>query len=310
MPKPRAYDYAVLAIGIVAVSTAAVLIREADAPSLVIAAYRLVLASAPMVAFTAYRREQLVPARGERAALTLLAGVCLALHFVFWVESVKQTSIVTSVVLVTTAPLFVALASGPLLGERQAKAIWYGLAVTALGTLVMVGEDFGEGSDTVRGDLYALLGAVFAAVFLLVGRRLLATEGRWLPYSTATYAIAALILAVMVVAAGDPITGFSDETYVYLVLLALVPQLIGHSAVNRSLVYLPAVAVALAVQGEPVGATVLAATLLGEVPTVFELAGGALVLGGVYVGLRPGRGTPHPPTPSPSHGEGEQETGR
>lgn len=289
MPGARPYDFAVLAVGVVAVSTAAILIREAEAPSLVIAAYRVVLASIPMLAFTAYRRERLLPAGRERAALTLFAGVCLALHFAVWIESVKQTSIVTSVVLVTTAPLFVALASGPLLGERPGKAIWYGLALTALGTLVMVAEDVGEGSDTVRGDIYALLGAVFAAAFMLAGRKLLATEGRWLPYSAATYAIAAVVLVAMVLVSGETISGFSDETYVYLVLLALVPQVIGHSAINRSLGYLPAFAVALAVQGEPVGATVLAATLLGEVPTAFELLGGALVLGGVYVGLRPSR---------------------
>ena len=289
MPKPRAYDYAVLAIGILAVSTAAILIREAQAPSLVIAAYRLVLASIPMLAFTAYRRESLLPGRGERAVLTLVAGVALALHFGFWIESVKQTSIVTSVVLVCTAPLFVALASGPLLGERPSRAVWYGLAVTAIGTLVMVGEDIGEGSDTVRGDLYALLGAVFTAVFLLVGRRLLSTGGRWLPYSTATYTIAAAILATAVIVNGDPVTGFSDETYLYLVLLALVPQIIGHSALNRSLGYVPAFGVALAVQGEPIGSAALAATLLGEIPTVFELTGGALVLVGLYVGLRPSR---------------------
>ena len=289
MAGPRAYDYGVLAIGVAAVSTAAILIREAEAPSLVIAAYRIVLASAPMLAFTAYRREQLVPRGGDRVAWTLFAGLCLALHFAVWIESVKQTSIVTSVVLVTTAPLFVALASGPLLGERPGRAIWYGLGLTALGTLVMVGEDLGEGSDTLRGDAYALLGALFAAAFMLAGRRMLATEGRWLPYSTATYSVAGVILVAMVIVSGETISGFSHETYLYLVLLALVPQVIGHTAINRSLGYLPAFAVALAVQGEPVGATVLAAVVLDEIPSGLELGGAALVLFGVYVGLRPAR---------------------
>jgi drug/metabolite transporter (DMT)-like permease len=289
MPGPRPYDFAVLAIGVVAVSTAAILIREAEAPSLVIAAYRIVLASIPMLVFTAYRREELVPRRGDRAALTFLAGLALALHFAVWIESVKQTSIVTSVVLVTTAPLFVALASGPLLGERPGRLVWYGLGMTVAGTLIMIGEDFGEGSDTLRGDLYALMGAVFAAVFMLIGRRLLAAEGRWLPYSTATYSVAGIILVGMVIVSGETVSGFSDETYLYLVLLALVPQIIGHTAINRSLGYLPAFAVAIAVQGEPVGSTVLAAGLLGEVPTPLELGGGLLVLAGVYVGLRPER---------------------
>jgi drug/metabolite transporter (DMT)-like permease len=289
MTRPRPFDYAVLAVGVVAVSTAAIIIREADAPSLVIAAYRLVLASVPMLAFTAYKREKLLLDKGERTALTLLAGVSLALHFAFWIESVKDTSVITSVVLVSMAPLFVTVGSGPLLGEKPAKAVWYGLAITAAGTLIMVGDDFGAGGDTLRGDLYALLGAGFTTVFLLVGRRMLAAEGRWLPYSTGTYSVAALTLVVFVAVAGHPVTGYSGETYLYFLLLALVPQIVGHTALNRSLGYLPAFAVALAVQGEPVGSTVLAAVLLGEVPTLLQLAGGALVLAGVYVGLRPSR---------------------
>ncbi len=289
MAKARGFDYAMLAIGVLAVSTAAIIIREADAPSLVIAAYRLVLASVPMLAFSAYRRERLLPHTGERIGLTLLAGVSLALHFAFWITSVKETSVVTSVVLVSMAPLFVSVASGPLLGERPARAVWYGLAITALGTLIMVSDDFGAGGDTLRGDLYALIGAGFTTVFLLVGRRMLATEGRWLPYSTGTYSVAAVTLVAFVAIAGDPVTGFGTMTYVYMVLLALVPQIIGHTALNRSLGYLPAFAVALAIQGEPVASTVLAAVLLNEIPTGLELAGGALVLAGVYIGLRPSR---------------------
>jgi drug/metabolite transporter (DMT)-like permease len=289
MANARPFDYGMLAIGVLAVSTAAIIIRETDAPSLVIAAYRLVLASAPMLAFSAYRRETLLPRTGKRIGLTLLAGLSLALHFAFWIESVKATSVVTSVVLVSMAPLFVSVASGPLLGERPARVMWYGLAITALGTLVMVSDDFGAGGDTLRGDLYALIGAGFTTVFLLVGRRMLATEGRWLPYSTGTYSVAGVTLVAFVAIAGDPVTGFGTMTYVYLGLLALVPQIVGHTALNRSLGVLPAFAVALAIQGEPVGSTVLAAVLLGEVPTALELAGGVLVLAGVYVGLRPSR---------------------
>jgi drug/metabolite transporter (DMT)-like permease len=109
----------------------------------------------------------------------------------------------------------------------------------------------------------------------------------------------------MVVVSGDPVRGFSDETYLYLFLLALVPQIIGHSAINRSLGYLPAFAVALAVQGEPVGATILAAALLAEVPSALELCGAALVLAGVYVGLRPRRERSSPRGPLSLREEGE-----
>ena len=289
MGQARPFDYAILVVGIIAVSTAAILIREADAPTRTIAAYRLVLASLPMVAFTLWRREDIVPRGQARTALTLAAGLFLALHFLFWVESVKETSIVTSVVLVTTAPLFVAIGSGPLLGERPDRRVWYGLAITVAGTVVMVAEDFGEGGDTVRGDAFALLGAVFAAGFMLAGRRVLLGGARWLPYSTGTYIVAAVFLIAAVALGGDALTGFTAETYVYLVLLALLPQMIGHTAINRSLGLLPAFVVALAVQAEPVGSTILAAGLLSEFPTALELIGGVMVLAGVYLGLRPGR---------------------
>jgi drug/metabolite transporter (DMT)-like permease len=288
MPTGRAFDYAVLALGVVAVSTAAIFIREADAPALIIAAYRLSIASLPLLLIAGVRRTDLTQGSRERLVLTLLSGIFLALHFVFWISSVQETSVVTSVVLVTLAPLFVTLASGPLLGEQPIRAIWLGLAIAVAGTLVMVSQDFGAGGDTLRGDAFALLGAVFAAAFFLAGRRVLSGGGRWFQYSTATYSSAAVILLVVAVIAGDSFTGYSDHTYLFLVLLALVPQLIGHTAVNRTLGHLPAMAVSLAVQGEPVGATILAALFLHETPTMLQLIGALLVLLGVYVGLRPG----------------------
>jgi drug/metabolite transporter (DMT)-like permease len=283
----RGFDIAVLALGIAAVSTAAVLIREADAPVLVIAAYRLVFASLPLLALAAVRRRAILPSQRDRAALILVSGVMLAAHFAFWVASVKQTSVVTATVLVTTTPLFVSLASGPLLHEPPGRAIWTGLAIAAAGSLFMVSEDIGAGGDTLQGDAFALMGALFAAAYFLAGRRLLAEGVNWLNYITVTYSTAAACLIALALAGGSRLSGYSAETYGIFLLLALVPQLIGHSAVNRSLAHLPAVVVSLAVMGEPVGATILAAVFLGEHPSLLQLTGGLLVLAGVYAGLRP-----------------------
>ena len=280
------FDYLVLALGVCAVSTGAVLVRQAEAPALVIAAYRLTIASTPLLAIAALRRRTVIPRQRDRLALSLVAGVCLALHFAFWIASVQQTSIVTSVVLVTASPLFVALASGPLLGERPTAATWLGIALAALGAGVMVLEDIGSGSETLLGDLYAVLGAVFISGYFMAGRSLRAAGETWLTYVTLAYSVAAVVLVVMALVSGDSFTGYSTETYLYFVLLALVPQLIGHTALNRSLGYLPAVSVTIAVLGEPVGATILGAIFLSETPTPVEVAGALLVLGGVYVGLR------------------------
>jgi drug/metabolite transporter (DMT)-like permease len=282
----RPFDLVVLTIGVLAVSTAAVFIREADAPSIVIAASRMLLATAPFLLVAAVRGDRLVPAGPPARWLTLGTGLLLAIHFAVWIKSVQETSVVTSVVLVTTAPLFVAIASGPLLGEPPTRNVWIGLAIAAVGTLVMVSEDFGAGGDTLLGDLYALIGAVCAAGMFLAGRQVLSAGAGWFPFSTAIYAIAALVLAALVLLSGETFSGYSDKTYLYLLLLALVPQVIGHTALNRTLGHMPAFAVSLAVMGEPVGATILAALVLDETPTAIQLAGGLLVLAGVYAGLK------------------------
>ena len=283
--QPRALDFAILALGVCAVSTAAVIIRETDAPSIVIAAYRILLASIPLLFIAAVKHEKPL-AGGRLLPMGLLAGVFIALHFAFWIASVKDTSIVTSVTLVASQPLWVAIVSGPLLNEPTPRAIWAGVAIGIVGALVMVSEDFGEGGDTLKGDLFALLGAIFAAGYILTGR-IARTEGAGLrEYISVAYPTGAVILVVVTIASGNGFGGYSSETYALLLLLALVPQLIGHTILNRSLGVLPAVTVAIAILGEPIGATVLATTILGEPPSLVESAGGVILLVGVYLGVR------------------------
>ncbi len=287
MQQRKSYAYPVLAIGVAAVSCAAILIREADAPVLVIAAYRMGLAAIPAgtLALATSRRE------GSRERLSLwplLAGVFLALHFGFWIASLQQTSVIASVVLVTTNPLFVGLASPFLLRERVPAAVWIGIAISMAGAGLMAAEDIGEGLGTIVGDLYALLGAVFGAAYWMTGRAA-RRQMSWAGYTGGAYTAAAVLLIAAVLIAREPFTGYSAKTFVMFGLLALVPQLVGHSAINWSLGYVPAALVAIAILGEPVGATALAVLFLGETPSGLEIAGGLLVLAGVYAALRPGR---------------------
>jgi drug/metabolite transporter (DMT)-like permease len=296
--QPQRSDLLILALGVVAVSTAALFIREADAPSMIIAAYRLALASLPLLAVSGVSKlrghhDASVDTRHAgglsnrtKVLLTLAAGVFLALHFGFWVASVKQTSIVTSVVLVTSQPLLVGVAAIPLLHERMSRETWIGVSIAITGAIVMVASDAGSGSSTLLGDLYAVLGAIFAASYLLSGRSLRTSGVGWLPYVTSVYSVAAVLLLIAAAVAGDAFTGYTARTWGFMVLLALVPQLIGHTALNRSLGYLPAVAVTIAVLGEPVGATILAVLFLDETPTLLQAIGALMVLAGVYAGLR------------------------
>ena len=287
MQNGRPSAHLVLIIGVAAVSSAAVLIREADAPALVIAAYRLGLAALPTgaLALAAGRRQT---SRHELWLWPILAGAFLALHFAFWIASLQQTSVITSVVLVTTNPLFVGLASPLVLRERVSAATWAGIGIATVGAGLMAAEDLGEGLGTLAGDAYALLGAAFGACYLMIGRRV-RPQVSWTGYIGVVYSVAAVLLVASVVVTREPFTGYSTKTFLMMGLLALVPQLVGHSAINWSLAYVPAALVAVAILGEAVGATILATIVLRETPSALEIVGALLVLTAVYVALRPGR---------------------
>jgi drug/metabolite transporter (DMT)-like permease len=221
----------------------------------------------------------------------VLSAVCLAGHFAFWIESLQHTSVATSVVLVAAQPLYVALAAPLLLKEPVDRTVWIAIGVATLGVAIMAGEDLGEGIGTIAGDVFALLGGITAAGYFIIGRRLRPTVSS-IRYVGVVYPVTAVILITLAIIAGDSFTGYSTKTYVMIGLTALVPQLIGHTAINWSLGFLSAVVVSIMILLEPLITTALAIPVLGETPTAFELAGGALVLIGVYMAIRP-RGEQH-----------------
>ena len=281
--------HAVLGVGVVALSWSAILIREAQAPALIIGSYRLVLAALPMGALAVVQSRR-APEPLSKAAVgpLLLSAAFLAAHFGFWIAAVQRTSVVTAVVLVAAQPLYVALASPLLLGERVERRVWLAVLVATAGAVTMSAEDIGAGLGTLTGDLYAALGGAFAAGYIMVGRRLRPTTS-WARYVGTVYPATAVLLVAAALVAGEPFTGYSTKTLVMIGLLALGPQLIGHNAINWSLAFLPAVLVAIAILGEPVGATAWAALILDERPSALEMAGGVVVLAGAYLAIRPPR---------------------
>ncbi|MBN1286846.1 MAG: DMT family transporter [Anaerolineae bacterium] len=287
--------YVMIAVAIVAVSTASIFIRSAqrEAPSLVIAAYRLAIASliltSIMLLTPRYRAELRRLTPGD-LAWALASGVFLGIHFATWISSLDYTTVLVSVVLVTTTPLWVALASALLLHERLRRDTIIGLALAlAGGVLIALGGDAGaagaSGGMQMWGNFLALVGAWTVAAYWMIGRRLRARLSV-IPYTWLVYGTAALVLLATVAVAGLPMTGYPAETYLWFVLLAVVPQLLGHSSFNYALAHLSTVYVSVATLGEPVGATLLALALLGEAPTPLNVLGGALILGGIFLASR------------------------
>lgn len=290
----------VLLIGIFAVASSSLLIRYAqrEASSLVIAAYRMVLSGLILLPMALPRHSaELRKLKRSELALAALAGFLLAMHFASWILSLEYTSVASSVVLVTTNPLWVALLAPIFLKERLSPAILIGMLVALVGGIVVAMSDaclqtagglacppldeFVRG-EAFWGNFLALVGAWTGAGYILIGRKLRPTLSLT-PYIFLVYGMAAIVLVVMVAFSGGPVLGFSPDIYLYLALLALLPQLLGHSSFNWALAHLPASYVSIALLGEPVSSTILAFFILGETPGGLKLLGAALILAGILV---------------------------
>jgi len=281
-------QHAVLALGVISVSFAAIFIRLAEAPPLVIAAYRLCLASLVLAPAAWIRARQELRALSRRETILLaLSGGFLALHFALWIASLGYTSVATSVVLVTANPVFVAIASYLLFHERLGMRVISGIILCLAGAVLIGYGNWQLGPQPLLGGGLALSGALAVAGYLLIGRRLRQRIGI-LSYAAVTYTSAAVLLVLAVLASGQALFGYSSSTYLMLVLLAVVPQLLGHTSLNWALRFVSATMVTIAVLGEPVLATALAFVILSEAPTWSEIAGGVLILGGIFWAFRRG----------------------
>lgn len=301
--RPPIPPFIAILFGILAVSTASIFIRFAqrEVASLVIAAWRLTIASLILVPFAAFtRKRELTGLSRKELLLALLSGIFLALHFATWITSLQYTTVASSVVLVSTIPLWVALLSPFTLKEPIRRTVFLGLILALLGGVVVGISDtcsitagklscpslteFMQG-QAFLGDILAICGAIAGAGYLLIGRKL-RSKMSLVSYISLVYGMAAIVLIIIMFSAGLRPIGFSPQTYLWLILLAIIPQLIGHSTFNWALGYLSAAYVSITLLGEPIGSTFLAYLILQEKPTVIKLIGGGLILVGIYIASR------------------------
>lgn len=278
---------AALAGAVGAMSAASILIRWSAAPSSVVAFYRVLFTLLLVAPFALVRH------RGEFGTLSrrdlvsaALAGVALGIHFAAWFESLDWTSVAASVTLVQTQPVFVALGAYLLLGERIDRRIVGGLVLTVCGAVVMTVTDPGttvaiEG-DARIGNALALVGAVTAGGYVLAGRSVRQRVSVF-PYVTVVYACCAATLLVAALAQDAALLGYPPQEWLLFLALAIGPGVLGHTVVNWALEHVRSTVVGITMLGEPIGATLLAALLLAEVPAAWTLLGGAVVLAGIYL---------------------------
>jgi len=291
----------ILIFGVLAVSTAAIFIRLAMETaqirsvgfSLFLAASRLAIASL-LIVLPQARATTGIPAR-SRFVLPLDsqafyyavgAGICLAVHFATWITSLSLTSIAASTTLVTTNPVWVALLSWLWLKEKPGKMTICGIAIALAGGMLIAwdgSETLSTAPNPLLGNCLALVGAWMASLYLLLGReaqnRGLGTNG----YIKIAYTTAALVLLPLPWLFGGQYSGYPAAVYLYIFLMALISQVLGHTSVNWAVRWISPTLVTLGILFEPVGASVLGFFIFGEMPQPQTIGGAIILLLGVGI---------------------------
>lgn len=275
---------AAVALGVAAISSAAILFRAA-APThpLVEAFVRLSVAAvllAPMVA-RGWRAGKL-PRPVLRSAV--LCGLLYGVHFGAWVSSLAMTSVAASVTLATATPLLLAVIAMVTGRDRPDRRHYVAIALALAGVALIGGHDASGQSGALTGDALALLGAIAMTFYLLIARSHGTRIEVW-SFSGVACAVGAVALLAGALVARVPIAVSSPRALGYLVLAALVPQLVGHGMLTWALRHLRPTVVGMATVGEPALATLLAWWLLAEVPAAQVLGGCAITLGAVLLAV-------------------------
>jgi len=277
-----------LGVAVLAVSTSAILVRWSEAPSVVLAFYRVLLTTLLVVPFlfTRYRGDLAAFERRDLLIATL-TGAALAVHFAAYFESLAWTSVAASVTLVQSQPLFVAIGAALFLQERIGPRRAGGIAIAVAGMAAMsAGEFLGgaavAGAHPLYGNALAVLGAVMAAIYVLVGRSL-RQRVAVVPYVLVVYTACTLTLLAVALLQDLPLVGYDRREWIIFLAMAVGPGLFGHTVVNWALEHVESAVVSVSLLGEPVGATILALVLLAEAPGPTTVAGGIVVLAGIYI---------------------------
>ncbi|MCY4062818.1 MAG: DMT family transporter [Chloroflexi bacterium] len=303
MPSPEVKTrpfraYIVILIAIVATSSAAILIRLAldeDMPPLLIACARLLIATAALTPIVLRNyRERLARLSSDELKLIALAGICLAVHFTAWVTSLQFTTVLVSVVIVSTGPIWVAILEVTFLRIRLSRLVVMGLLVALTGGVLIgiplngaleagqAGENF---EATAAGALLSLVGALTVSVYMLIGRKL-RTKLPVIPYVWLVYGVATASTVIVIGVTSTPVSGFRPQGYLVLLAMGLVPQLLGHSSLNYLLEYFPAAMVSMFSQLEPIGSAILAVIIFQELPPGKQIIGSLIIIIGVILASR------------------------
>ena len=277
--------YLILFGGVFALSTSAIWVRVAAAPSSVTAFYRLAITAAAMLPFfllsKSCRAEVKALRRGQWGR-TMAAGAFLALHYLLWFESLNYTSIASSTVIVCLQPLFSIVLERVLLKSRLRPAALVGCGIALIGSVIIGFGDLQISGLSLLGDVLAFVAAGVISGYYFLGQTI-RKEVSALTYSVLAYITSAAVLLIYTLVRGEALTGYPSQTWLAFVGIALIATVGGQFVFNLLLKQLPASAVTMSILGEPIGTCILAYLFLHESISLQQLIGIVTIVGGLSV---------------------------
>ncbi len=273
--------YVAVAIGVLSVSTSAIFVRLTDAPASIIAFYRLLLAVLLMLPLVIWKyRSELKKISKKDWIFTLASGVFLAFHFIFWFESLELTSVASSTVLVTTQPIFAFIGTYLFFKERFTSGAVFSMLIAFTGSVIISWGDFQISGMALVGNFLALMGAITITGYFLFGQNV-RKRLSLISYTFIVYGFSSLTLLIYNLILSKPFSGFSPDTWMYFLALAIIPTFFGHTLFNWALKWVSASTVTMGILFEPIGASILAYLILDELVTWSQFLGGSIVLFGL-----------------------------
>jgi drug/metabolite transporter (DMT)-like permease len=269
-----------LTISIIAISFSAIFVKWSDAPASILSMYRMMFASLLMLPIVWKNREEFKKITSTDWIFLFFSGLFLALHFVLWFGSLKLTTVASSTIILALQPIVSLVGGYFLFKERTTPSALMTMGIAIIGAMMIGWGDFALSQDAILGDILSFLSVIAVVGYLMIGQSIVKKVSHWI-YSFCVFFIATIILSIYNLSTSVDFGGYPAKEWGIFLLLATVPT-ISHIINNWLLNYVNATTISMSILGEPVGATILAVLMLGEHLANWQIAGGMLVLLGVF----------------------------
>ncbi|MGD9569993.1 MAG: DMT family transporter [Sedimentibacter sp.] len=273
----------IILVGTFFTSLSSIIIRFSEAPSLVISAYRMLFTTLMLlIPVMLKNRSEFKKITKKEIILCTTSGIFLALHFAAWISSIKMTTVANSTILVSCSPIFVALANYFISKEKLGRKMAVGISMSLAGTFIIaMGSSKDTASNMMLGNILAFLGAIFVAGYLVIGGIARKTLSAGI-YVFLVYSVSTIVLFAMCIVSGTPVYPYAPREFVLFAAMAFFCSILGHTVYNYMVKYVSSTMISVSTLVEPIFASILALLIFKEIPSIYTLVGGMIIITGIF----------------------------